>query len=264
MWLDREVLPMASHPPPIPDLRRSAFLLDVDGTLIDFAPTPREVSVPAALRQSLRRLLERTGGAVALVSGRPLKELDLLFAPLELPIIGGHGAEIRPTPTGASHDVPVSPLSERLRRRLATIKGDDPRIILEPKEHSLAIHYRLVPDKEDLIRDAVRIACEELAPDSVEILPGKFVFEIKSTGFDKGTGVRELMRYPPFAGRRPIFIGDDTTDEAAIAVMPELGGIGISVGREVAGAAGCFDTPHEVRTWLERASLAEDVPALDC
>src|SRR5262249_50223079 len=149
-WLDREVLPMASHPP-IPDLRHAAFLLDVDGTLLDFAPTPREVSVPVALRQSLQRLMERNGGAVALVSGRPVQEVDLLFTPLALPIVGGHGAAIRPTPTGASHEVPVSPLSEDLRRRLATIKGDDPRIILEPKEHSLAIHYRLVPEKEDLI-----------------------------------------------------------------------------------------------------------------
>ena len=91
------------------------------------------------------------------------------------------------------------------------------------------------------------------------MLPGKFVFEIKRTGFDKGTGVRQLMRHAPFTGRKPVFLGDDTTDEAAFAVLPELGGTGISVGRRIAGAASCFETPHDVRTWL--AELAQTAPA---
>jgi trehalose 6-phosphate phosphatase len=243
------------------DLGRDAILLDVDGTIVDIAPTPREVFVSGALRQTLQRLLERTAGALALVSGRPLKELDLLFAPLQLPIVGGHGAEIRGTPTGSVDRGKATPLRDEFKRRLATIATAGPGIILEDKDYSLAIHYRLAPEKEQLIREAVLAICEELEPASLEILPGKAVLEIKSAGFDKGTAVRQLMRQPPFAGRRPIFIGDDTTDEAAFAVMAEFDGMALSVGRRVADTAGCFDKPEDVRIWLEQISQPQAAAA---
>jgi trehalose 6-phosphate phosphatase len=246
---------------PIPDLRQVAILLDVDGTIVDFAPTPREVFVSGKLRQTLQRLLERTGGALALVSGRPAKELDLLFAPLLLPVVGGHGAEIRTRATGAVRRAGARPLRRELRRRLATLAAAGAGIILEDKDYSLAIHYRLVPEKEAVIRESVLEICEKHAPASVEVLPGKFVFEVKSVGFDKGTGVRELMGHPPFKGRRPVFIGDDTTDEAAFAVIPEFNGFAASVGRRIAGVAECFETPHDVRIWLEQISQAEPAPA---
>jgi len=247
--------------PPAPDLHTSAILLDVDGTLLDIAPTPREVFVPTSLRATLQRLLGLTDGALALVSGRPVKELDLLFAPLLLPIAGGHGAEIRLTPEGPTERAPVRALSDELRRALATVAAAGPGIILEDKEYSLAIHYRLAPDKEAMIRKGVLEICRALAPDSVEVLPGKFVFEIKSAGFDKGTAVRHLMCQAPFKARRPIFIGDDTTDEAAFAVLPELGGRGISVGRRIAGVAECFASPHDVRTWLRQICQIHEAPA---
>ena len=238
-----------------------AILLDVDGTILDLAPTPREVFVSPALRATLQRLQDHTGGALALVSGRPLKDLDLLFAPLQLAAVGGHGAEIRPTASGPVHRKGAPPLGKELKRRLATIAAEGPGIILEDKDYSLAIHYRLAPDKEDFVRAAVLAACEELAPFAVEVLPGKFVLEIKSAGFDKGTAVRWLMRRKPFAGRRPIFIGDDTTDEAAFAVLPEFDGVGISVGRRIEGVALCFDAPHDVRMWLEQISHIEQAAA---
>jgi trehalose 6-phosphate phosphatase len=247
-------------PAPV-DLRAAALLLDVDGTIVDLAATPREVFVASALRATLLRLQEHTGGALALVSGRPLKELDLLFAPLQLAVVGGHGAEIRPTPNGPVHRKGAPPLSKELKQRLATIAAEGPGIILEDKDYSLAIHYRLATEKEEFVRAAVLAICEELAPFTVEVLPGKFVFEIKSAGFDKGTAVRWLMRRKPFAGRRPIFIGDDTTDEAAFAVLPEFDGVGISVGRRIEGVAHCFDTPHDVRMWLEQISHIEQAAA---
>src|SRR5262245_24408303 len=103
---------MSSFPGEPIDLRELAILLDVDGTILDLVPTPREVFVSAELRATLKRLLERTGGALALVSGRPLKELDLLFAPLRLPIVGGHGAEIRLTPDGPVDQGRAKPLRE--------------------------------------------------------------------------------------------------------------------------------------------------------
>lgn len=247
-----EVLPVA--------LDRVALLLDVDGTLLDIAPTPREVFVPATLREALRCLLERTGGALALVSGRPIEELDLLFAPLQLPAAGGHGAEIRLSPDGEINRGCATPLGQEIKRRLATIAAVGPGIILEDKTFSLAIHYRLAPEKEEVVRDAVLAICEDIGS-SVEVLLGKYVFEVKSGGFDKGTAVRHLMAHPPFKLRRPVFLGDDTTDEAAIGVMPEFDGVGISVGRMMAGAKTCFDTPQDVRTWLQELARAEKVAA---
>jgi trehalose 6-phosphate phosphatase len=242
------------------DLGQLAILLDVDGTLLDLAPTPREVFVSAELRVTLQRLFERTGGALALVSGRPIEELDLLFSPLLLPTAGGHGAEIRLMATGKVDRGKARPLSTSLKRQLATIAAAGPGIILEDKEYSLAIHYRLAPEKEQTIRTAVLAICEgQRAP--VEVLAGKFVFEIKSSGFDKGTAVRWLMGHKPFKARRPIFIGDDTTDEAALAVMPEFDGVGISVGRRIPGVSLCFDTPAEVRAWLDQLAHAEAVAA---
>jgi trehalose 6-phosphate phosphatase len=245
---------------PSVDLDRVALLLDVDGTLLDFAPTPREVFVPATLREALRCLFERTSGALALVSGRPIEELDLLFAPLQLPAAGGHGAEFRLSAVGEIRHGQAARLGKDLKRRLATIAGVAPGIILEDKEFSLAIHYRLAPEQEDTVREAVLAICEEAGP-SIEVLPGKYVFEVKSAGFDKGTAVRHLMAHAPFRSRRPVFLGDDTTDEAAIGVMPEFDGVGISVGRVMAGAKGCFDAPQDVRTWLQGLARIERVAA---
>ena len=236
------------------DLDRFAILLDVDGTLLDFAPTPREVFVSHALRDTLGRLWKRTGGAVAFVSGRPVSELDLIFSPLQLPAIGGHGAELRVTP-GATPEAPRLPaLDPELKRHFAAIAEAGPGIVLEDKGYSLALHYRLAPDKESLVREAAARIAAALPAAPIELLPGKFVVEIKQTGFTKATAVRELMTYPPFAKRRPIFIGDDVTDLGVFEIMPDFDGIGISVGRKVPGIDACFERPADVRRWLEQIS----------
>jgi trehalose 6-phosphate phosphatase len=236
-----------------PDLREYAFLLDVDGTLVDIAATPHAVKVPTSLRRALASLMERTNGAVALVSGRSIDDLDLLFDPLLLAVVGGHGAEFRLI-NGADlrmRDAP--PLASELRRQLCAIAGAG--VVAEDKGYAVALHYRLAPEMEKTVRDAVAKICAEPWPVPLEVLPGKSVVEIKSAGFSKATGVRELMRHPPFAGRTPIFIGDDTTDESVFAIMPEFDGIAFSVGRQVAGAINHFDTPAEVRDWLEQIAL---------
>jgi trehalose 6-phosphate phosphatase len=233
------------------DYRRTAILLDVDGTLLDLAPTPHDVRVPSTLRRTLERLHESTGGALALVSGRSLSDIDLIFKPLKLSAIGGHGAEIRlANSSGTCAGAPL--LDEELKERFTDIAALAPEIIVEDKGYSVAIHYRLVPHKKRAIEDAVAAICADLAPDSLEVLPGKAVLEIKKSGFSKGTAIRELMAHPPFAGRRPVFVGDDTTDETAFAVMPEFNGLAISVGRMVPGVARRFETPSDVRRWLER------------
>lgn len=232
-----------------------AILLDIDGTIVDIAPTPREVWVSPELCHTLSRLLERTGGALALVSGRSLADMDLLFAPLELPMIGGHGAEVRMSPDGPVDSHRARPLDDHLKRRFAAIKSAGPGIIVEDKGYGLALHYRLAPQLEQTVADRVAEIVAELPVDTIEVLPGKAVIEIKPAGFNKGSAVRELMNVAPFAGRRPIFIGDDKTDEAAFAVLPEFNGLGFSVGRIVPGVKGHFHTPNDVRAWLR--GLAE-------
>ena len=248
---------ISSRVPRIPeDLERTAILLDVDGTILDLAPTPREVFVPHSLREALDRLLTRTGGAVAFVSGRPLQELDLIFSPLQLPAIGGHGAEMRTVPGEAAKAPRLSPLDPDVKRRFAAIAEAGPGIILEDKGYSLALHYRLAPAKEPLVREAAAKICASFDGGALELLPGKLVLEIKQRGTTKATAVRELMTQSPFRGRRPIFIGDDVTDLSVFAIMPELNGISISVGQTIAGVDFCFDQPADVRRWLDETTRA--------
>jgi trehalose 6-phosphate phosphatase len=234
------------------DLRECAILLDIDGTILDIAPAPQEVWVPPTLRQTLGDLRELTGGALALVSGRKLDDIDMMFAPLELAAIGGHGAEIRPA-AGAEPRRRAGVLSLAFKRKLASLTELGPGILVEDKGYSLALHYRLAEGLGPALREAITAICADMMPpDSVAILPGKFVFEVKPAGVNKALAVAELMAYPPFAGRHPIFIGDDTTDEPVFRVIPQFGGLGFSVGRVVTGTDGHFDTPEDVRAWLAR------------
>ena len=242
-------------------LSEAAFLLDIDGTLLDLAPTPREVWVPPDLTSTLRRLHERTNGALALVSGRSLNDIDLIFAPDQFPAVGGHGAEMRLSVDSEAVAIHAPPLDKELKRRLATIAKLSPGILLEDKGYSLALHYRLAPHAEKAIYEAVSLIRADLPNAPIEVLPGKCVCEIKPSGFDKATGVRELMSHLPFRGRRPIFIGDDVTDESVFALMPDIGGLAFSVGRRAQRVAGHFDEPRDVRAWLARLAGGEALEA---
>jgi trehalose 6-phosphate phosphatase len=235
----------------MPDLRKCALLLDIDGTLLDLAPSPQQVWVPTGLRQTLARLDGLTGGAVALVSGRSLRDVDLIFAPLELAAVGGHGAEMRAA-VGGETRLRAQPLPAAIKRKLCSITELGPGIIAEDKGYSLALHYRLAHEKGDAVRAAADEICAEAAPGTIEILPGKLVVEIKAAGINKATAVCELMEYAPFAGRNPIFIGDDTTDEPVFAIISQFGGLGFSVGRIAPNVNGHFERPESVRAWLAR------------
>jgi trehalose 6-phosphate phosphatase len=240
----------------VPHLSETAVLLDIDGTLLDLMPTPREVWVPPGLIKTLNRLYQRTGGALALVSGRSLNDIDLIFAPDQFPAVGGHGAEMRLDADADAVAAHAPPLDKELKRRLAAIAKLSPGILLEDKGYSLALHYRLAPHAEKAIYAAVSLIRADLPDAPIEVLPGKQVCEIKHSGFTKASGVRELMTHPPFRGRKPFFIGDDVTDESVFAIMPDLDGIAFSVGRRARGVAGHFDAPSDVREFL--AHLLDD------
>ena len=240
----------------VPHLSETAILLDIDGTLLELMPTPREVWVPPGLAKTLNRLMVRTNGALALVSGRSLNDIDLIFAPDQFPSVGGHGAEMRIDPDSGSVASHAPPMDKELKRRLAAIAKLSPGILLEDKGYSLALHYRLAPQAEKAIYEAVSLIRADLPNAPIEVLPGKCVCEIKHSGFTKATGVRELMTREPFKGRRPLFIGDDVTDETVFGIMPDYDGLSFSVGRRAQGVSGHFDAPSDVREFL--AHLLDD------
>jgi trehalose 6-phosphate phosphatase len=240
------------------ELRGVAILLDVDGTLLDIVPEPADVHVPPSLQRALARLKKQTDGALAFVSGRLLTELDRFFAPLRLAGIGVHGAEIRTSADGMRVLFNAKPLEIRLKRRLMDVAEACPGVVTEDKCYSLALHYRRAPEHEHMLREAIARLCADVSLEEVEVLEGKSVIEIKSGRFSKGKAFRQLMAWSPFAGRQPIFVGDDKTDEDVFAALPEFGGIGISVGGILPGASHEIETPDQVRQWLEEISGAYD------
>lgn len=231
------------------DLKSIALLLDVDGTIIDIGPSPAEVQVSEPLRNSLRQLFEMTDGAVALVSGRPIGNLDELFSPLRLPSIGGHGAEMRLRDGEIFYW--AKPLPRELRRQLGEAAKIGPGIFVEDKDYSLALHYRKAPEHAERLRHLAVAARKEFSSEPTELLLGKAMLEIKRPGINKGESIRKLMALAPFAGRVPVFVGDDVTDESAFAVLPDIGGKGFGVSRYFPGLTGVFSSPAAVRSALE-------------
>ncbi len=213
-------------PPFSPDW---AFFLDVDGTLLELAARPEEVVIQPEHIQILEKLFRTTGGAVALISGRSIADLDRLFAPLQLPAAGLHGIERRDF-NGRWHrhhqlDGKLDPARELLTR----FADDTPGILLEDKQYSLAVHYRQVPGKEEEIESVIR----EIMPaieGEFHLQRGKMVYEIKPSGRDKGVAIGEFMQEPPFSDRLPVFIGDDITDEDGFKIINSLNGYPIKVG----------------------------------
>ena len=188
--MDGAELASIAHPR-LPPLDELAFLLDIDGTLLDLAPTPREVWVPPGLADTLSRLIGRSAGALALVSGRSLNDIDMIFAPAIFPAVGGHGAEMRLATDSEAVATHAPPMDKDLKRRLAAIAKLAPGILVEDKGYSLALHYRLAPQAEQAIYQEVARLRADLPSAPIEVLPGKCVCEIKHSGFTKATGERE-------------------------------------------------------------------------
>lgn len=234
--------------PPKADATR-AFFFDVDGTLLEIAATPSGVRVEAELVATIRRLHECTGGAVAFISGRNVADIDALFPGLRLPIAGQHGLERRDAAGALHHHVPQGVDWPGLKARIHTALGDVEGLLLEDKGLSLAVHFRQQPSLEGRVGETLgRLVAE--AGDAIRLQPGKCVLEVKPAGRDKGTAIAEFMTEPPFAGRRPVFVGDDTTDEYGFRVVNEMGGDSVKVGDGDSAARWRLDNVQAVHAWL--------------
>lgn len=231
--------------------RKWALFLDIDGTLIEFEDRPDAVRIDEGLMELLRGLCAATDGAVALISGRSVKEIDRLFAPLPLPLpaAGQHGAERRSADGTLHLHAPVIERMHEAADRLSRFAARHRGLIVENKGMSLALHYRLAPKLRKLAEAKMRALAAHLGPE-YGLQEGKQVLELKPSGRDKGTAIEEFMLEPPFAGRVPVFIGDDLTDEFGFACVNRLGGHSVKVGSGGSVAAWCVADAAAVRRWL--------------
>lgn len=232
-----------------------ALFLDVDGTLLEIAATPTSVRVPASLRNTLQLAARRENGALALVSGRAIIELDRLFAPLIFPAAGQHGAEIRDSQgrtTRPSIDAgQLDPAREVLEELVIYYKG----LLLEDKGTALAVHFRQAPQHERAALEVMAGLADRLREQFV-LRDGKCVLELTPRGYSKRTAIETFMRQPPFAGRTPVFIGDDVTDEDGFEAVNALGGYSVRVGDLGATAANFrFSSVSAVIAWLRERNL---------
>lgn len=244
--------------PPVPEAATSwALFLDVDGTLLEFAPTPDAVHVPSGLIALLLRLQHRLDGALALISGRRIASLDNLFKPLTLPAAGLHGFERRDA-RGVVHLAPIADDFVAALHRLAQhIAARFPGVLVEDKQFSIAFHYGALITGADSEAGAVQALQASLAAAAdrlgCELLAGHKVYELKSAVVDKGRALVAFMDEPPFQGRLPIFIGDDFTDAYALRAASACAGMAIQVDERIAGAAQfALSDPAAVLQWLQR------------
>jgi trehalose 6-phosphate phosphatase len=228
------------------------LFLDVDGTLLDIAPRPEAVTVSARLVDDLAAVEQVLDGALALVSGRPIAELDRLFTPLRLCASGVHGAQIRRSPHGPITSLTNGELEEVAWRALAELLGDFPGSYAENKGVSFAVHYADPGTDISRLRSALLCLIEDIAAPgkALRLIAGRAVFEVQLAGFDKGRAIRHFMKQKPFLGRRPVFIGDDEIDRPGFDAALAQGGLAYSVGIDLPGVSGTFAAPGAVRTWL--------------
>ena len=250
--------------PPIPKPRRAprrirppalgarcALFLDIDGTLLDLAPTPDRVRVDSDVRLLLPELARRLGGAVALITGRAMADADRLFPGLSVPLAGQHGLQRRAADGSMHrHEASLRGLA-RLRGELAAFAARHDGLWLEDKGATLALHYRLAPGLASHVHQTLRalLAGSHVSADW-RLQPGKGILEIKPDGRDKGTAILEYMAERPFSGRLPVFVGDDLTDEYGFVAVTHLGGWAVKVGRGDTRARYRLPDVAAVRAWL--------------
>jgi trehalose 6-phosphate phosphatase len=252
------------EPRPLPIWNdRWALFLDVDGTLLDIADHPDAVRTTPRLKLLVRRAALELGGAVALVSGRAIADLDRLFMPLQLPAAGLHGIERR-SADGTMHYRPA--LEDRLhdiKRELMEFADNRTGLLLEDKGAALALHYRNAPGAAGEAREVMARVARD-AGEQFHVQHGKMVLELKPAGQDKGTAILQFMDERPFAGRIPVFAGDDVTDEDGFVVVNRLEGESIRVGDGQTTAAHYrIGSVEQLLGWLERNLLGDEYGHLE-
>ncbi|WP_431822433.1 trehalose-phosphatase [Burkholderia sp. F1] len=235
-------------------LTDTAFFFDFDGTLVELAPTPDSIHVPPSLLALLDALRRRSHGAVAILSGRGIDNIDQYLKMPDLPIAGLHGAERRDA-NGDTQRVGFNDARLlRIERELADVVDRYPGMLLEIKGAAVALHYRSAPERETIAREAAERLVADYA-DAYVLQPGKMVYEIKPKGVDKGRALAAFLNEPPFAGRTPVFAGDDLTDEKGFAVVNARGGLSIKVGAGETSARVRLDSVDalhaQIRRWLD-------------
>lgn len=241
-------------PAPRPDW---ALFLDVDGTLVEIADTPEGVQPDTTLPRTLSALRDRLGGAIALISGRPLAALDAFFAPAKLPAGGLHGLVRRRADGQVVRSIDSPPAMAEVRRRLNAFAESRPGLLIEDKELTIALHYRKA---QKWGPEAVALA-ETLIHEldqSLVLQRGKMVVEIRPSGPDKGSVIEQFMAEKPFAGRIPVFAGDDLTDEAGFTAVNRLGGYSIRVGDGESVAKARIPSVTHLIAWLRKVEA--DLP----
>ncbi len=233
--------------PPLPGAEAAAFLLDFDGTLVDIAPAPELVQVPPGLVRTLQRLRARCGDALALVTGRPIAQIDAFLPDVAFAVAGEHGIAIRHAPGAAVQRPDLPPLPPRWLDAADALAGRHQGVRVERKATGFVLHFRANPDAGEALKQAAD-ALVAGSDGRFHVQSAKMAWEIRPSGIDKGSAAHMLMRQPPFAGRRPVFVGDDVTDEDGIAASIALGGTGYRIPSD-------FADPEALRRWL--SALAE-------
>ena len=245
---------MEALPPPAPDW---GLFLDFDGTLVELRRHPDEVEAPASLAQLLLDLLEAFDGAVAVVSGRSVAGLEQLLAPLQLPIAGIHGLERRDARGILHRHDGAGPGLEATRRAVGRFVAGREGLHWEDKGGAIAVHYRGAPERGEEVHAFLEEQRAALG-DGYHVQPGKAVLELKPTGRDKGRVVAEFMAEAPFAGRTPVFVGDDVTDEDAFAWVNAHDGVSVRVGAPGAPSVARYrvESVAAVLAWLHELPRA--------
>lgn len=241
-------------PPGTIDATATALFLDVDGTLLRIRDNPADVEADRALVELLHACYSKLGGALALVSGRSIAEVDRIFAPFAFPVAGAHGAELRGTGDNADNRQQTA-LPEQAFDAIHKFAANSAGLLVEKKQGGASLHYRQAPQLEAECRHFVEKLLADLG-DSYRLIAGKMVFEIAPADHNKGAAICTFMGQSPFTGRAPVFIGDDVTDEDGFRVVNELGGVSIRVG-EASDSAARNQLADEaaVRAWLGDAIL---------
>jgi trehalose 6-phosphate phosphatase len=233
--------------PPSLDPALHALFLDFDGTFVDFAPTPDAIRLRLGSRELLERVSRRLNGALAIVSGRRIGDIDRYLAPLELPASGVHGQEFRPGP-GDVRIRPATPEFDKARRRLSAVLAAGDPLLIEDKGGSLVVHYRLHPEMRGRAKALATEAISGL--DDLYVVEGHFIFEIRQRDITKAVALKLFADVPAFRKRCPVFIGDDTTDEDGLRAAERAGGFGVKVGPGETEARYYLEDVTAVHTWL--------------